>query len=177
MVGKTNTRPGFTIVELLIVIVVIGILAAISITAYSGIQQRAQTAKINSDLALFSRAIQAARVNSGDLALRFITGTTATAGSCMNKIAGTDLAALDQATDACWTVYKTTLQKISDASSINITHLVDPWGRPYSLDENEKEGVTLCGTGRDGLGVYTRPLTGIWGATNNISVPYVTPGC
>ncbi len=41
---KSRQTPlGFTIVELLIVIVVIAILAAISIVAYSGIQQRART--------------------------------------------------------------------------------------------------------------------------------------
>lgn len=44
-------RPsGFTIVELLIVIVVIGILAAITIVAYSGIQQRATISSLSSDL-------------------------------------------------------------------------------------------------------------------------------
>ena len=37
---------GFTIVELLIVIVVIAILAAISIVAYNGIQSRANNTKI-----------------------------------------------------------------------------------------------------------------------------------
>lgn len=43
-------QTGFTIVELLIVIVVIGILAAITIVAYNGIQQRAYEASLQSDL-------------------------------------------------------------------------------------------------------------------------------
>lgn len=38
-----KVKQGFTIVELLIVVVVIAILAGISIAAYSGIQQRAKT--------------------------------------------------------------------------------------------------------------------------------------
>lgn len=41
---------GFTIVELLIVIVVIGILAAITIVAFNGVQDRARAASIVSDL-------------------------------------------------------------------------------------------------------------------------------
>lgn len=45
--GK-HKQHGFTIVELLIVIVIIAILAAITVVAYNGIQQRAQnTAKIS----------------------------------------------------------------------------------------------------------------------------------
>lgn len=40
-----KTSSGFTIVELLIVIVVIAILAAITIVAYNGIQQRANNAQ------------------------------------------------------------------------------------------------------------------------------------
>ncbi len=45
---KQNKQAGFTIVELLIVIVVIAILAAITIVAYNGIQNRAKTSSAQS---------------------------------------------------------------------------------------------------------------------------------
>ena len=43
--SRKRNRRGFTIVELLIVIVVIGILASIIIVAYNGVQQRASNAQ------------------------------------------------------------------------------------------------------------------------------------
>lgn len=52
-------QKGFTIVELLIVIVVIGILAAITIVAYSGVQNRAKT---SSGLSLTSSILKKAEL-------------------------------------------------------------------------------------------------------------------
>lgn len=59
-----SSRAGFTIVELLIVIVVIGILAAITIVAYNGIQQRSATATMQTDLSATARQMEVAKVNS-----------------------------------------------------------------------------------------------------------------
>ena len=47
---QITNKAGFTIVELLMVIVVIAILAAITIVAYNGIQTRAKDSAIVSDL-------------------------------------------------------------------------------------------------------------------------------
>lgn len=53
-----KSASAFTIVELLIVIVVIAILAAISIVAYNGIQARAYDSTIQNDLASFGKKME-----------------------------------------------------------------------------------------------------------------------
>lgn len=50
MVSLKNKQSGFTIVELLIVIVIIGILAGLVITTFVGIQQRARNSERQTDL-------------------------------------------------------------------------------------------------------------------------------
>lgn len=54
-----NNAKGFTIVELLIVIVVIGILALLVITTYSGIQGKARNSKRQTDLASVQTHLEA----------------------------------------------------------------------------------------------------------------------
>jgi prepilin-type N-terminal cleavage/methylation domain-containing protein len=58
-------HSGFTIVELLIVIVVIGILAAITIVAYNGIQQRAAASSASVALAQASKKLELYKVDNG----------------------------------------------------------------------------------------------------------------
>ena len=66
MNGWAKTKQtGFTIVELLIVIVVIGILAAITIVAYTGVQGGARDAERKSDIAAAQKALEMYFVNNG----------------------------------------------------------------------------------------------------------------
>ena len=69
-------RKGFTIVELLIVIVVIAILAAISIVAYNGIQQRGKDSKVQSMINSNAKKV---------LAYKTITGLYPTPDELLNN--------------------------------------------------------------------------------------------
>lgn len=60
---------GFTIVELLIVIVVIGILAAISIVAYNNVAAKARDSQRKQDLSNIAKALHMYKVNHGDMVL------------------------------------------------------------------------------------------------------------
>ena len=59
-------QTGFTIVELLIVIVVIAILASIAIVAYNGIQNSAYDSSVRSDLSANHKTLELYRINSTD---------------------------------------------------------------------------------------------------------------
>lgn len=143
-------RAGFTIVELLIVIVVIGILAAISIIAYSGIQERSRVASLQSDLRQLTQAITVARSSTNKTLLQ-ITGSTDSRGT---------KALADAAID-----------KISLASGIDISPLKDgdPWGDYYRIDENEKESSpTDCR--KDTITINSRTAL-------SITIPSSQPPC
>jgi prepilin-type N-terminal cleavage/methylation domain-containing protein len=164
MISKLK-QTGFTIVELLIVIVVIGILAALVISALTQAQEKARQAKIDTDLSALEEAITVAREAQGGVALRYVTGSTATGGGCWSQAAGTNLASLSP-TNSCWTTYKATLLAISNASGTNVKDLIDPWGYPYMIDENELENSPTNCT-KDTIGTFKRPAGGGFGPSRD----------
>jgi prepilin-type N-terminal cleavage/methylation domain-containing protein len=62
--AKQTMQRGFTIIELLVVIVVIAILAAITIVAYNGIQQQARGSAMSAELAQVGKAVELYKATS-----------------------------------------------------------------------------------------------------------------
>lgn len=160
---------GFTVVELVVVIAVIGILAGIIYVSYSNTQEEARIARIKAEANTMKEAIETARVRN-QTSLRHITGSYWTGQYCLFQPPGapnpgapipngTDFSVQNTMTQGCWDAYLDAVEAISDASGIDVTDFRDPWGRPYYIDENEQDsGTYACSS--DALGWLSYPYVG-----------------
>jgi len=101
-------KAGFTIVELLIVIVIIGILAAITTVAYSGVQARAENTKTVHAVSTWAKALQMYKVDKGNYPTMHscLGGTNTYTSSFSGRCYGSE-------TDGTWIVQQTFLNEMT----------------------------------------------------------------
>ena len=84
-------QKGFTIVELLIVIVVIGILAAITIVAYNGIQIRAENTKTIQGVGQYVKALHSYTALNGNYPIEAAFPCLGPMGTSCARISGANM--------------------------------------------------------------------------------------
>ncbi len=154
---------GFTLVELLVVLAIIGVLATLIITSMGSARTKAYKAKARNDISQFVKAATIAQMESGKT-LREITSSGCSEWTCRGRYIR-DISA----SDSCYTAWSNALTKIQNAAGgiSGLNQMIrDPWGSPYGLDENEGEsGPTDCR--RDSI--KSAGPDGILGTSDDIS--------
>ena len=146
MISTKSKQSGFTIVELLIVIVVIGILAGLVITTFTGIQQKARNTERQTDIKALHGQLEAYTAQNGRYPTLANMNTTAWRTTNMK---GLDSEALRDP--------KNTVQ----------TLVATPAANSYSYAVFASDGTTACDNAVGGTDcmVYTLTATNEGGGT------------
>lgn len=141
----TKAKSGFTIVELLIVIVVIGILAAITIVAYNNVQQRARNTVTVGAAKEWVKALTASYVLNGTIDISIPSGDNSV---CLGKRSQYPATSGDLGEGQCYVFANTSNEleaAMGELANINMTTYVVPdpshdfRGLQYYVDNSVNE--------------------------------------
>lgn len=150
-----NQKAGFTIVELLIVIVVIAILAAITIVAYNGIQSRAKTTSAQSAAQQVTKKAQIYNTEVGryPLSMTILTGAASTQSYHLTGVVHGGTLSNDTPTNGV-TYYICGTGSPTDASQITAANISGGIAYYRNYGESSNRSVTVGVTSGSGVACY-----------------------
>jgi prepilin-type N-terminal cleavage/methylation domain-containing protein len=143
MISLKKRNQGFTIVELLIVIVVIGILALLVITTYSGIQAKARNSKRQTDVQSLQTQLEAFFSQNG-----YYPNLTDMKGTASGGFLDQNMKSLD----------KNALVDPSNPTQSNQL-VAAPVAKSYSYAVFQSDGTTPCESDHTACAKYTLTAT------------------
>lgn len=146
MVSLKKRQGGFTIVELLIVIVVIGILATLVIVTFTGIQKKARDSQRQTDINAVNSQLAAFYTDKGYYpSLADLQDTTATTGFVATNLKGLDPESLRDPKEAAGSGIAATSTSTAYGYATTGCTTTDP-----SSDTNQCDSYTLTATLENG---------------------------
>ncbi len=136
-INQYYTKNAFTIVELLVVIVVIGILAAITIVSYTGLSSKATLASLQSDLSNSSKQLKIFQTVNGNypatISLNCSTTPDTITNKCLKLSSGNTITSLTNDYFVNNNTIPQTFSLTIKNSSTNIISLVTESSKPSIL--------------------------------------------
>lgn len=163
---QKNNIPGFTIIELMIVIVIIGVLAAITIVNFVDVQDRAQFSIMQSDLKSLTGALEMYRSDNSEYPNTYgVTG-------CTGNWCGWDQATGDNFVPGLTPKYLSKTPQLGTALASNNTYLFSSNGTDYQLIRFNPAGLStaektnnlalIMSDGYENIAWGYRTGTGVW---------------